>query len=244
MAGVGRPVHKRGAKVTSVADHRIDRVSETLGLKKCSRLLLRFDKTCQERPARRRRGRQRRTPVLQNWGHIVRSYRVAPTNNQTLQNVSKPQGHAGLRAAEVARRLGVTSQTVRNWIDSGELKAHKRGKLWIVDRESYEAYAASRPASPPPVQPTDVEARLVELTEAVERLASRESATEALVEALSRERDRWRAEAAAAKEAALRVNSAAEQTHKAVEQLLEVLALQADALRQLLAPASVDDVLG
>jgi hypothetical protein len=88
-----------------------------------------------------------------------------------------------------------------------------------------------------------VEKRLKEITVAVERLAARESAFEQLVEALQRERDRFRAEAASAKEAALRVNAAARDTDKAVRGLLEVLEAQADALTQLLAPSTADDLL-
>jgi transposase-like protein len=146
-----------------------------------------------------------------------------------------------LRVSEVARRLGVTSQAVRDWIRSGQIVARKSDRIWIVDGNSVECFAATRRDLK--LAPARVEDRLRELTEAVAQLSAREAASAQLLRAVERERDRFRAEAAASKEAALRVNSAAREVDQAVRHLLEVLELQADALTQLLAPSSPEDLL-
>jgi excisionase family DNA binding protein len=148
-----------------------------------------------------------------------------------------------LRVTQVARRLSVTQQAVRDWIRAGELAARKHGRIWLVDARDLERFAGTRPARQQPASDS-VGDQLRELTEAVAQLGEREAASARLVEALERERDRFRAEAAASKEAALRVNAAAQEIDKAVRRLLEVLELQADALTQLLAPSSPDDLLG
>jgi hypothetical protein len=151
---------------------------------------------------------------------------------------------ATLSVTEAAGRLLVTGQTVRNRLKRGELDGRKQGAKWVVDAESVDKAASELTATPlKPVASAGVEERLERLTKAVERLARREAASSELVAALQRERDRFRAEAAASKEAALRVNSAARETDQAVRQLLDVLALQSDALTQLLAPSSPEDLL-
>lgn len=58
-----------------------------------------------------------------------------------------------------------------------------------------------------------------------------------------RERDRYRAEAATVKEAALRLVGSAQETHSVVSGLLTVLEQQQEALVQLLAPGSLDDLM-
>ena len=154
-------------------------------------------------------------------------------------------GRQPVRVAEAARRLGVTPQTVRNWIAGERLTGWRQGRAWVVDAASLEACAATRPAAPPAARkPAEVEERLRELTAAVDRLVARESDSAMLLEALQRERDRFRAEAASAKAAALRVNAAARETDKAVRQLLDVMEAQADALTQLLAPSTAEDLMG
>lgn len=42
---------------------------------------------------------------------------------------------------EVAETVGVHSNTVRNWIDSGDLKAYKLGKVIRIRKEDLEAFA-------------------------------------------------------------------------------------------------------
>jgi excisionase family DNA binding protein len=149
-----------------------------------------------------------------------------------------------LRVSDAARRLSVTSQAVRDWIHAGHLPARKEGRLWLVREQDVDRLAAGRAASQPRASTAGVEDRLRELTEAVALLNEREAASAALVEALARERDRFRADAAASREAALRVNAAAREIDRAVRGLLDVLELQSDALTQLLAPASPEDLVG
>ena len=38
-----------------------------------------------------------------------------------------------LTATQVAARLNVTSRTVRNWCESGHLRAERFGKSWMID---------------------------------------------------------------------------------------------------------------
>jgi excisionase family DNA binding protein len=149
-----------------------------------------------------------------------------------------------LRVSVAAQRLGVTTQTVRNWIRSGALPAHKDQGIWVVDAESVERYAVERPERRGHGASTvgSIEERLTALTTMVTSLVQRETATRELVEALQNERDRFRAEVATAKDAALRVNAAARETYAAVGELLAVLDRQADALAQLLAQASPQDL--
>ena len=139
-----------------------------------------------------------------------------------------------------AERLAVTGQTVRNMIRRGDLRGRKEGRRWLVDGDDVERLAQEQPGSrrePPAAPPT-----VGELAEAVAELLRREAAASKLVTALERERDRFRADAAAAREAALRVNAVARETDQAVRHLLEVLELQSDALTQLLAPGSPEDL--
>jgi transposase len=149
----------------------------------------------------------------------------------------------GIGVTDAAARLGVTTQTVRNWIRRGDLDARLRGRTWVIDGASLQRLATTRPRRSDRASSGPIEDRLEDLTAAVERLTASQSTSAELLEALRRERDRFRAEAAASKEAALRVNSAARDTHRAVRQLLDVLEHQADALTQLLAPGSPEDLL-
>lgn len=88
----------------------------------------------------------------------------------------------------------------------------------------------------------DLAQRVEALTAAVHDALARETAAFELVRALERERDRYRADAAAARTAALAVNSAARELDGAVRAMLDVLAHQSDALIQLLAPGSPEDL--
>lgn len=44
-----------------------------------------------------------------------------------------------LKVDQVAAELGVSAQTVRNWIKSGELPASRTGHAWRVRREDLDA---------------------------------------------------------------------------------------------------------
>jgi hypothetical protein len=183
---------------------------------------------------------------LQNCGHHAE--RLCAPSDEIAQNFAKKAdvtpASADLRVSDAALRLAVTPQTVRNWIRSGTLKAKKQDGIWAVDAASIERCAAARPlrAARERVDGS-TEKRLEDLAALVATLAAREHTADDLLEALQRERDRFRSEAASAKEAALRVNAAARETHAAVRQLLAVLELQTDALTQLLAPSSLQDLV-
>jgi hypothetical protein len=77
----------------------------------------------------------------------------------------------------------------------------------------------------------------------VNALGNSNAAAERLLEATERERDKHRAEAAAVREAALRLVASAQETNSAVSGLLGVLQSQQDALIQLLAPGSPADLV-
>lgn len=49
-----------------------------------------------------------------------------------------------LRLSTVARLVGVTSRTVRYWVASGTIHAHRRGpRLWFVYADDLEAFLVS-----------------------------------------------------------------------------------------------------
>jgi excisionase family DNA binding protein len=79
-----------------------------------------------------------------------------------------------LTVNEVAERLKVNQQTVRNWIDRGELAAIRVGARRVrIRREDFEAYLAGERGSAS-ARRTDrlqaLESRLDELAARVERL--------------------------------------------------------------------------
>jgi excisionase family DNA binding protein len=153
-----------------------------------------------------------------------------------------------ISVTEAARRLSVSGQAVRNWLRSGKLSGDMGRARWRVDVASVDAIAPApdeTDADEVGLQPgpAGIEDRVDRLAAAVERLVERDDASAKLVGALQRERDHFRAEAATAKEVALRVTMAARETDKAVRQLLDVLAIQADALAQLLAPSSPEGLV-
>ena len=45
-----------------------------------------------------------------------------------------------LTIAEIAESLRVSNRTVRNWIDSGKLKAFKFGLQYRVNKEDFEEF--------------------------------------------------------------------------------------------------------
>jgi excisionase family DNA binding protein len=46
--------------------------------------------------------------------------------------------------ADVAGLLQVSKRTVRRWISSGELAAHRLGRIWRVSRIDLETFMARR----------------------------------------------------------------------------------------------------
>lgn len=156
---------------------------------------------------------------------------------------SPPPSPSLISASEAAERLGVSSQTIRNWAKTKKVKARKvAGKYWV----ELSSVGATRLPDAPAGEPSSIhEARLKELEARVDQLAAAQaSGADSNLSAAEAERDRSRAEASSAREAALRVNAASEELAKAVRGLLDVLTLQSDALRQLLAPASLEDLPG
>lgn len=55
-----------------------------------------------------------------------------------------------LSTSTIAKQLGVTRQTVHNWITAGKLKALKVGGLWRVYPEDLEEFLKGEPSKPPP----------------------------------------------------------------------------------------------
>jgi excisionase family DNA binding protein len=183
--------------------------------------------------------------LFAKFGALARRLIVeADALNPTLPNAGRTLVGADLSVSDAALALQVTTQTIRNWIENGKLEATKRGARWRVSRASFDRLAGSfgdvRDSSE---AAETLEERLDRLAIAVEQLSARESTSQQLVDTLSRERDRYRSDAAAAREAALLVNAAARDTDVAVRHLLAVLESQSDALAQLLAPGSPQDLM-
>jgi len=145
-----------------------------------------------------------------------------------------------ISVAEAAKRLGCTTQTVRNWLQAGKLTGHQTGKrrIWHIDEAS-----VPQPTRPGSTSLLVVSGEAHEVLEQLRELMDRELAAERLVRAIEADRDRYRAEAATSREAALRVNAAARELREVVRRLVGVLDEQAEALTQLLAPATPADVL-
>jgi excisionase family DNA binding protein len=142
-----------------------------------------------------------------------------------------------ITAREAATRLGVTPQTIRNYVRAGKLEGDKDAAgSWRVSAEAVERMS-TRPALP-----GDVVARVSRLAEEVGELRGRADTANQLVAALERERDRYRGDAAAAREAALILVGNARELDAATRTLLTALEAQANALVQLLAPATPEDL--
>lgn len=145
-----------------------------------------------------------------------------------------------------ATELGLSSQAVRDRIIDGRLDASKgpTGR-WEIASASLDGYIAAhgrrRRGEADPSQ--DVMRRLDELATSIDLLRKDRGASAGLLESVERDRDRYRAEAATAREAALRVVAAARDTYAAIEQLLPALREQNDALAQLLVPGSPQELM-
>lgn len=146
-----------------------------------------------------------------------------------------------------ATELGLSPQAIRDRIRAGQLDASKgpTGR-WEITSASIDGYIAAhgrrRRAGEADFN-QEVMCRLDELATSIDLLRKDRGASVGLLEPVERERDRYRAEAASAREAALRVVAAARDTYAAIEQLLPVLREQNDALAQLLAPGSPQDLM-
>lgn len=147
---------------------------------------------------------------------------------------------AELTTGEAAKRLGVTPQTVRNWLASNKLGGQRRQSgRWEVDPQSVaEVRGALSQASAQGHELAAIESRLEELVTTVD--AMRAQLQEDL-EGAERERSQHRAEVIALRGAALEVNAAAQALHGGVDQMLEVLSHQSQALSHLLGPGTVSD---
>jgi predicted transcriptional regulator len=150
-----------------------------------------------------------------------------------------------VRTPRAAARLGVTGQTIRNWLSSGDLRGRRTGRAWEVEVPSIEEALAVRRASSRDIHPgtSDAERQLRALESAVEELRRARESDATRIEALEQERDRYRADALAARAAALRSISSSEKLDESTRQLLDALKEQREALIQTLAPGSPADLL-
>ncbi len=140
-----------------------------------------------------------------------------------------------------AKALNVTPQTVRDWIRAGRLKAGRAANgRFSVDAASVEMLAGSRSSS---AAATPADPALADILRALRELQAQELASARLLEAVERERDRYRAEASAMREAALQLSAAASETDAGVRHLLEVLGRQRQALVQVLTPNSPEELM-
>jgi predicted DNA-binding protein (UPF0251 family) len=158
------------------------------------------------------------------------------------------QGRQSLQSWHVtpgvaAAQVGVSTQTIRNWLRSSKLRGYQDDQgRWQVELASLHGQRTkpARESGEPPVD--DLRREIQQIAAAVNALKLSEATSLRLVDSLERERDRYRAEASAAREAALSLVAAAREVDGAVRQTLRVLELQAEALVQLLAPGSPGDL--
>lgn len=152
-----------------------------------------------------------------------------------MQSCLQMSSRSILTATEAAAKLGVSSQSVRNWIRGGNLIATKgQNGRWLVAADSVEHRCRLLGRD-----------RLCLGASDAPRAESGRTAgddSERLIAALERERDRHRSDAAAARAAAIELNAAAREIDGAVRHLLDVLTRQSDALTQLLAPGTPEDL--
>jgi hypothetical protein len=149
-----------------------------------------------------------------------------------------------MRVGAVASELGLSTQAVRNLIHSGQLEGSKGANgRWQIDASSFNSYAAEHVRKKRSAPDMDrIERKLDELAHSIKRLET-DGAPARVLDAVERERDRYRAEAAGAREAALRAVAAARDACFAIEQLLPAIREQNDALTQLLVPGSPQDLM-
>jgi excisionase family DNA binding protein len=146
---------------------------------------------------------------------------------------------------QAAEELGLSTQAVRDLIRSGKLAGSKdlRGR-WLIDAASVSGYVAKHGRRKrAALDAARIERRLEKLGRSVDSLLEANTSAAQLLEAVERERDRYRSDAAATREAALHLVASAQDTHTAVSELLGVLQKQGGALVQLLAPGSPQDLM-
>jgi Helix-turn-helix domain len=143
-----------------------------------------------------------------------------------------------ISATDAAEALGVGQERARQLARSGELAGSIRGDdgCWRIPLASVEARVAAR-GRRVAMRPVSAEDS-ARLTSAVQELTRRYEASSAGQDAIERERDRYRSDAASIREAALRLNAAAQDVYDGVTSLLNALRGQSEALVQLIAPAS------
>jgi excisionase family DNA binding protein len=152
-----------------------------------------------------------------------------------LQSVSQT-----VSTGEAARRLGITQQAVRDRVRAGTLSGRREGREWRVDAANLPSKA---PATPRALSTGVIAQRLTDIESRLSEMSSAQQSADSAAAAIARERDRYRAEAAAAREAALRLSGVTRDAVGAARQLLEALDAQAEAIAQLVGPGSPQDVL-
>jgi len=158
-----------------------------------------------------------------------------------------------LSCREAGRRLGVGKERARQLAKKGELTARQDvRRVWFIDPASIKAWLSAKAAARSRRgQHQGVDKRLEGLARAIAELAAGQAELQAMVRelqtttpnaALMRERDHYRAQAAAVRESALLLNSASRDAHAGYRHLLDTMVQQADALVQVLAPESLSDI--
>jgi hypothetical protein len=141
-------------------------------------------------------------------------------------------------------RLAVTPERARQLITARELDAQQTPtKRWLITRASVEKYRLGTVERTAESSSPNLEAEVQRPSEAVLRLEERAASSAVLLDAVSRERDRYRADAAAARGAAMEMQASIPDFTGVVQQLQLIIERQANALGQLLAPGSPEDLL-
>jgi excisionase family DNA binding protein len=149
-----------------------------------------------------------------------------------------------IRVSIAAARLGLSPQAVRNLIRSGKLDAAKDPEgRWLLNAASVKEYLALRGRhKPETLGLAGVERDMRAIAEDVRALRDSGAATTGVLEELERQRDRYRAEASAARAASLSLIGASRETRAALGGLLDSMRHHEDALIQLLTPGTAEDL--
>ena len=148
-----------------------------------------------------------------------------------------------IRVSQAAHELGLSSQAVRNLIHSKKLQGRKgEDGRWVLRATSVgdylDAHGRRRAFND---DLTQLQRRVEEIARAVE--AVRDAGPISLqLESADRERDRYRAEAVSARETAILALASAEGIDKTTRDLLDVMRVQRDALRQQLLPDTLEQL--
>lgn len=149
-----------------------------------------------------------------------------------------------MTVSQAASALGVSTETIRKWLKNGLLTGElaTTGGRWRVDTASvHERIANFGQKSSRADDIAALSAKIEQIARDVDRLAADPSGD---LETVTKERDKYRAEASTMRETALRLNAAAREVNGAVRQTLDVLEFQSEALSELLGPGSPQDILG